>query len=298
MNGAVKIFEKLTGYNLTDYLTRYSTFISTHKNTLFQYYQGLISVIDIKIFNERDYLLGESRKISTLLFNVNRNFDNLDGWELVDTLDNITTSLETIKNLKRWTRSQIDSSEKIQQYVLSQYETLEKVTETVGDTWQGIAINNSIIEEDYDLEGGQILSMKVNPPRNGVLEVNGVVDTLEGEKIYGKDVNSELKLQDSDLEVLDYIDTFEQSAKILLNLKKGQVEEFSSRGLDTEFFVGTVKSALSYPAIFRQIYSNFSSDDTFSSISIESVEQSGDSVFITVRIVGVLGDQLQEILRV
>lgn len=280
-------FKNITGYDIRNYFQMFTDFVSNNYQNLVDYYSNVspISQEDIIALNS---LVKETAKVSNL-FDVNyRNLaSTTEFWELLTQFEDVKVKVGTMKNSSKWLRSNIEegnySSGINFEYTQSQHEVIENIADKVGyddpqDSWADIALSNNIIEEDYTKEGG--CRMKLSLQNNSVVSINSVVDNLNGKKVYGKDLNREVILEDGDLKTLNYDETIKQSFDILLSTNKGSVPQFPQDGIDKSAFVGRNMNSVSFPSIFRQLVQLFRKDDTFKELSILGVDQLEDSMHI------------------
>ncbi len=129
--------------------------------------------------------------------------------------------------------------------------------------------------------------------------MSGVVDNIDtAEKTYGKDIDRNIAFENDDLIVLSYKDTFFQSMKILMDLRKGDDPAFPERGLDVKNILGGSLAGISYPIIFRQLADNFATDDGFKSFSITDVKRQQDGVYIEFKVESRAGEVFDDFIPV
>jgi len=158
-------------------------------------------------------------------------------------------------------------------------QTLENLSKTVGSVdvendWIKIALRNDLAEEDYTTEGGNVLSIAF---RNKLkINIQSIVDNIDGEKIYGIDINKQITFIDDDLQALSYQDTIKQTVDVLANLRMGHTPEFPLDGVQSKLVVGSNRNSVAYPILFRQLYSTFQKDDTLKSFAVKKIENTED----------------------
>jgi len=294
-------FVKITGYDIYSLIDYYVAFIEVDSRKIIDYYAGNFRVADSVAFSKLDILLTEAKKVEEIFYLNRESFINIADWNLLDKIEDIIKSLEIIKKSSKFLRSPITNlnyNEGIQsEYGLKQNETLETISRLTlqnsdfDNNWVDLAVKNDLTEEEYSNKGGVLLKI-VFDKTYPINYLESVVDNLEGEKMYGKDLDRTITFVDDDLKVLTYKETIQQACDILCNLNKGDVPEFPDDGISSSIIVGSNLKAIAFPVIFRQYYSLFSKDDTFSSFSITNVGFYQDAVFIEAEIRTVYGDLL------
>lgn len=294
-------FYKITGYDVEYFLNDFLSFISDDSQSIIEYYSGNLKEAPSYAFDRLNYFLKESRKVLEICELNKNSFSNVADWNLLEQLEEIKGKTIYLENISKFLRSPIinvkyQSGININ-YGLPQNQTLEKVSRLIlgssdfDNDWAEIAIDNSLREEDYGIEGGVLLKV-VFDENHKFNYVESVIDNIEGEKICGLDINKRLTFVDDDLETLGYSKTIEQAFAILLGLQKGDNPEFPSDGITKEAIVGNSIMSLKFPIIFRQYYSLFAKDDTFSSFCIKNVGFERDAVFVDVEAKTTYGENL------
>lgn len=290
LSNEILFFEEKTKYPLSDFFNKYTEFISNDYIDLVGYYKGDSVENPVSLFNNLNSLIQEYSKLNDIV-QINRDIFNTTAyWDLIDLIDNTGIEIKTLTKLSKWLRSSITNSRYLEdtetKYVLGQNENLEGLAKRMGyndeqKVWLDLAQRNDIKEEDYNFEGGNILMLVVKSFSDNIY-INSVVDNLTGEKVYGLDLSKKLSFNadEEDLNILDYKETILQAANILINLSKGSVPEFPSDGIQTDLIIGNNIGSVTYPTIFRQLYSTFAKDDTFKQLGIEAITQQVDGITI------------------
>ena len=167
-------------------------------------------------------------------------------------------------------------------------QTMESISQNIlqdldsDDDWTKIAIQNDLKEVDWDIDGGTKLTLF----REKFIQnfVTSVIDNMVGENIYGLDIQKKFEFLDDDLKVLNYKDTVFQTVNILANLKKGDIPEFKSLGVNAGLYVGSNIANLAYGSIVREITKTFASDDLFINFQIKEIKLKEDSFFINFQV--------------
>lgn len=291
-------FEDLTKYPVRVFLNDYVDFVDNHYSNLTSFFQGNIEVVPTQSFNKLKLLTSAQKSVVNSIILNNSVLDNYEFWVLTEYVEDIGQALETANNISRWMRSSTASDGYSRQVLidamLSQGEELEMFernqlkSSNSRDSWVETAMQNELREEDYDLQGGQLL--KVVFKNSSSLFLNGVVDNIDSsQKTYGIDVDRTLSFENDDLSILSYEQTMFQSIDILSQLKKGDDPAFVERGVNKEFLGGNI-AGISYPIIFRDMASVFATDDSFQSFTINDVSREQDAVIIKYQIQTKAGD--------
>lgn len=269
-------------YNLEIFLQLYEYFVQNNLQAIVQYYENSANNPDRESFDFLADLQTEMTKIKALYTLNKNNFQQVDDWELLAFLEGIDTKLQTISNTSKWTRSSATANSwrgRVLQtnYTLKDGETLEQISQLVyGDTssqddWTRIALENDLRESDYGTNtNNQIMITKQNASSPNYF-LNSVVDNLINEALYGLDFNCVIGFSNNDLNTLNYNDTFVQSARILVMLKKGDCPEFFSIGVDPKLAVGASFGSLKFSSIVRQLQEAFATDDTMRNFAVTNV---------------------------
>jgi len=237
-------------------------------------------------------MLKEAIRIDNLIKLHKENMNSIDDWDLLDYIENIRTSLESINNSSRYLRSSKTSNSwrttnPTYDYVMAQNETVEDIvgkqlySQNEDADWVDLAIQNSLTEEDYTPEGGVKLQLTKNTKYGKKYFLDSVIDTLVGENVYGKDIYAKLTFEDDEIKVLSPKDTFVQSVGILVLLKKGDIPEFKEMGVDPRLGVGSNINVFEYGKIMSQLQDTISSDDTIREFNVVSLlYDNNGSVFV------------------
>lgn len=281
-------FEKITKYPLRKYLATFLSFLDVEQINIINYFNGISKKPDIASFDKLKLLIKESETLNEVIINHANNFTTVDFWELVDVIEDVKIKLQSIDNASKWLRSSITKNNfnpnPELDYILHQRQTLEDVSGNIlssndrDNDWSDIAMHNDLEEEDYTPGGGNILKLVFENGQS--LRLQSVVDNIQGDKVYGLDLQKKLEFSDNDLTVLGYKDTIRQAADILGRLRKGDNPEFPEDGVQSTLAVGSNIGSVTFPSIFRQMFATFATDDTFKSFAITDIKQEQDTVQI------------------
>lgn len=294
---AIDIFSDTTRYNLRLYLSNFVDLIKNQQKIV-DYYKGSINQGDYKYFEQLNRLLKEIKTIQALFIQNKRQFIDSDFWDLIELVDETETTLLTVYNYPKWFRTSRTNNNFTNQieieYVLKQNQSLESLASEIGysdpdNSWIKMALNNDLKEEDYDDSGGIIF--KFSWQNDFKVDIATVVDVMNNDTIYGKDINRKIGFINDDISVLRPKETLNQSVDILLNISKGSIPEFPNDGVDKMLITNLNKNFNIYPSIIRQLYNTFSKDDTLRYISVLNITKQQDLIKIDIQI-GTVGDEV------
>lgn len=285
----IQLFDKLTTSFVEKFINKYILFVENKYQSIIEYYSGLSLNLEDEIFIELNKLLIDNKVIIQTFYSNKNSLNNTKYWDLLEQLEDIEIELQTIKNTAKWLRSSVNKESYSRQgafdVILNQGFTLEIFNKNVlndnefNNSWVETALNNNLIEEDYTLEGGNLLTTTFTRGANNLF-IESVVDIIVGETIYGLDIQKKFEFEDDDLKVLNYKDTFKQTILILSSLKKNDNPNFPTQGIDKNLVIGTNINLFSYPIVFRQMSETFSNDDSIKSFSITDIKREGDSIYM------------------
>lgn len=284
-------FYRITKYNVLSLIKGYVDFIDIHYSSIIDYFSGISKTNPVKALESLNSLLKEQKRVDDIIILNQNSISDYRFWILVEYIEDMRVTLETAKNISRWLRSSPTKDgyrrKPIVEFMLSQGQTLEDLErvkigrEQFRDTWVDTALQNQLREEDYDHSGGVLI--KGSFANESSIFLNGVVDNIDTpEKTYGIDIDKTITWVDNDLKVLDYKDTIFQCAEILSLLKQGDDPSFPERGLSRD--MGSNLLGITYPSIFRQLFGNFATDDSFKSIAVIDVKREQDAIMIEIQL--------------
>jgi len=293
----------ITGFNIETLFSDYLSFQDNESQSIINYYSGIDKFARVDSFNLMYELIKKTKEASQLFYFNRDAFNSTADWNLLDQLDRVRISLETLSNSNKYLRSSINKNQfnigiEID-LALKQYDTLESLesrelaSQFPQNDWVDLALYNDLAEEDYTPKGGTLLK---SPTSNfNITFLNSVVGSLQGENLYGKDLNRRLTFSDDDLSVLSPKDTIKQAINILMNLSRGDNPFFPNDGIQKSLFIGNNMAGMSYPVLFRQILSTYAKDDTISRISMVNISTVQDSIQIEYEIQTKYGEKFNDI---
>jgi hypothetical protein len=292
-------FEKITLIDIRAFFEEFVNFMDNDYDNIVALFSGNTTVLVSDSF-ENLRKLTEAQKDIIDVFDANASSFGYDGWILLELVEQIGQELSTTNNLDKWMRSSKTFSKFSPgeiNYMQRQGQTLEQIESQISastnseEDWVALSLRNELREEDYTLKGGTVV--KINLKNNNSIFLNSVVDNIDSvEKTFGIDIDRNIKIVNDDLVVLSPKETIEQAADIAGGLNRGDNPQFPNDGINVKGFVGNSGAALAYPAVFRQLSSNFAKDDTFKSIEIIKVDKKSDARFIEYNINTIAGDPI------
>lgn len=283
-------FYRITKYDLKQYFQDYVDFTNTEYPKIVSYYNG--GDVPRKSFEILDNMLKTAEEIEATFYLFSDQLNLLDYWEMLDNFEELWTKLLTIDNSGKWMRSSRVGRFSNKFYLdrgLGDFDNFEKVAHTAGynnaqDSWEQIAVDNLIIEENYTPRNGLDFKsadrknlFKISLSDTATFGIGNIVDSLVGENILGKDIDKRFFFDDNDLAVVKYRDAVEQTVDTILTTCAGDIPEFPEDGISNEFF-GSNVAAFQYPTLFRNISSMFYKDNRFTEINLVSLSRKDDYV--------------------
>lgn len=299
-------FYTITGFDAQDFIQRYIDFQNLESQNIINYYSGTDKFARIESFNLMNSLYKEAQRASELFYLNKEAFNSTADWNLLEQLDNIRQKLMTLSNINKYLRSSINKNQfnntieieiKMKQYdTLESIESKELKSTFPQNDWVDLALYNDLIEEDYTPQGGVLLRA---PTSNfDTTFLNSVLGNLQGENLYGKDLDRKLQFVNDDLKNLTPKETILQAIDILMKLKRGDNPEFPNNGIQASIFVGGNMASFAYASLFRQILDTFAKDDTVSRISIVNISHKEDAINIEYEIQTKYGERFNQVINI
>ena len=292
-------FEDLTKYPIISYFESFSIFTQTDYQQITNYYSGNSLELNAVVLKNLETLISSTNTLLEIFKSHKKTLNNLKWWDLLEQVEKIDTKLLSIKNISKWLRTVIGTSTFNPNPEINisfrQGQTLESLNRDLlgsqdwNNNWQDLAIKNNLREEDYSPEGGKIIKANVSQDSAPFI-ITSIVDNPQGNKVLGIDINKKLRFVDNDLEVLSPEDTFLQSVNIKTVLRKGDIPEFPTDGINPKLVIGNNLNSIAYPILFRQLSDLFKKDDTISSFSITNINRVQDGLYIDFEVRNRLGE--------
>lgn len=294
-------FQKIVGFDVESFLGQANTFFSEDYHNIYAFFNGESDTIPK---TSLEALISLDKNCITAQNNIRLRINRLteyEFWDIVDFIGDIATKIKTTKNLSKWLRSSKTSfsfkTGTSFNFSLKGGQSFDKsVVDNIGDVDENqinqIAIQNSIEERDYSIEGGNKIKAFTNEANvSGVMNVTTIVDNPYGDKVYGIDIQKRIQWDSNDLKVLSYKETLAQAISIHSTIFKESVPEFPRIGFDP--FVGNSVGGLSKPLIIRQLSEIFAQDDIFISAVVVDFKIKSDSVYLNFNIFTVLNEVIK-----
>lgn len=298
-------FKDITGFDIEDYFRRFVYFINNQSQNIIDYYSGFLDTMDRDSFAAYENFLLEAEEVINLFNLNNERLNTVDYWTLMEWADDLKIKLETIGNFSKFARSSVKkesfSTDVSIDVSTNDRETIEELVDRLGSTdrdsdWAQIAIDNRLEQEDYNRDGGVVLSTTFK--NNTKFFIQGVIDNPEGDKIKGLDINKKINFVDDDLEVLDYDATALQSLNILINLRKNDNPEFPRYGIDPSLIIGMNLKTVALPSVTRQLFQTISTDDLVEKVQVIRTEVGVDSMNMDLNIIIKSGEEQKRVLSI
>ena len=284
---AIDTIEKLSNFLNFDidlYFNEYFSFIDSDLPKLQDFYLGNIENKDQESQSRLNYLYQKGKELDNLLQIHLHNFNRGDFVELTEYIDEIYYNIKKFNIMSKFLKSsltdKIKSNTITTERVVHNFETPEVVSEKERedwmDNWVDLYVKNRKLESDYEYNEGYLIQLNKSIFTNFTLE--SVIDNLQGDKLFGKDIDVNFDIEDNDIKTLNPIDTFHQSVKIISKLKKRDIPQFPEIGLDQNLINGFFEVNL--PLIVREKQKDFSIDDTMLSFSIKSIEKKEGKLYL------------------
>lgn len=271
---SIEEFSLKTKYNLSSFFRRYVDFFDTDRLFIEEFFSGNQAFPESS-FQDLEYLIEESLIIENIFQNFD--FNSTIFHDLYEYFVQIKRNLETYNKASKWLRSSVSlenyRSGRTINHNLNQEETLIDVSKNQQknidpvNNWTDIALLNDLEEENYTREGNVLLKIELLSDIQNV-NLTSLVDNINSETIYGKDVLQNITYKNNDLAIVERENCLLQSCEILLSLRKGDNPQFPDSGISGGIGVSKNTFGLLFPTIFRQISDLFATDETFKSISL------------------------------
>ena len=253
MNIEKTLLEKVkskTNLNFQPILSRLESFIENDYQILVDYFTGKKTLNNPSVFHKLDKIILDFNTIHSSLFNYRRTLYNTEYISFMERLEDLKVQMDYLRNLNRWLRSSlslnsISYNSPQRDYLLGEGDTLERISrgvlrrENFQDNWFDLALSNSLLEEDYTGEGGELLRIPAKQTLGLSYNIESVVDVIVEKSCYGKDIQSRFEFTEEDLLILSYNSTIEQAVEILITLRKGDNLDSPGLGIQEEMFIGS-----------------------------------------------------------
>ena len=139
-------------------------------------------------------------------------------------------------------------------------------------------------EEDYNLSGGNILSVSYQNNLSNIIST--VIGEINEDNSFGKDFNNEILFVEEDggfhdLDTLTNKQTITQTLETILHTFQGSIPEYPQIGITKGILGGNVNS-FQYPILLRNIGDLISLDDAFSSYTVNEIKLMEGEVYLDI----------------
>lgn len=297
-------FKRFSGEEFLPLLENFIYFIENVSSNIVSFYIGG-KAYDVYFFEYLKKLEVELEKVIDNLVIYKSVLLGAGYWTILDICEDSYSKVKSFINLHKYLRvgnikgSYLDSNQV--SYVLKENESLESVARKFSkeEGWIDIAIVNKLREEDYSLQGGELLKFSV-PKGVSIYNTTITRDVLgdsSGEKVNGVDINKDISFTEDDIVYLSTKETFKQAIYILSSLKKGDNPEYLENGISTKLVGGNINS-LAFPSLYRDIMFTFGNDDTISFVVVKNIKLEEDILYLEYEIISKYGQVEKGFIKV
>lgn len=283
-------FEEYTMFDLSGFLTDFKTFVQVHYGNIIAYYRGDTNDLNQESKKSLEKLETRSLDLRDKLDLFIEDFNTFDYWSLLQYLEDVMKEIDRAGVIYKYLRSSkydgFNEDSLIQDYPLGPADTLESVASKDRDdsqnSWTDIALKNHL-ESIYWVKGEGGINLKLGKRVLENFYLESVIDRLQGETVYGIDLNLKdfgYDADTQDFKVLSYRDTFKQSVDILASLKRGDLPEFEDLGLSSDRVVGSNLADFAFPFIIRELEETFATDDTILNFGVTNIKREGSTIYM------------------
>lgn len=307
-NDILQEFQSITQIDLETLLKDVEIFLKIDRIKIENYYSGKREEKVQLSFRKFEDLENKIQNVFEKIRSFKRYFNSYRWWELIELIENINDSFNSIRNYHRWSRCSISKfgyeEDVVVNYTTKEGQTLEKISANVkkdldpSNDWYDIAMLNNLREEDYDLDGGKDLKLQFD---RGIFnfEIDSVIDVIRGKSIYGIDVDKTLSFssnseEEVDLKILSNDETIFQAVDILIGLRKNSNPDYPLDGLQSDIVVGGNRALFNFPVIVRQLQQVFSTDDTLRNFNVTSLNYDQDIFKVAFEVETRLSEVIQQ----
>ena len=284
-------FEKITKYPLIEFLDKYRDFMLNDYSFIASYFGGKNEKIDNIHLTNLKSLTTDCKDVLAQFKNFSNRLDNCGYWELMDYIDDLNNTIETINKLPKYLKTCLSKRGYIPTIQSTSdvggMRTIDDIANAVAGlnndstSWIDLMLNNDLNETDWDIDTLSQINVYVNNITKVV--VNTIIDMPIGKRVYGNDINKQISFENNDLSVVSQENNIEQKCDTLLTLKQGDVPENMLLGVNPNLIVGSVKS-YSYSKVVSELQNTFLQDDIFDSVEVSDINYSNDNIQANVKI--------------
>lgn len=282
-------FEEYAFFELSDFLFDFQIFVNQHYENIISYFRGDTNVLNQDSAERLERLVVRNVDLQEKLNLFISDYDTFNFWSLLEYLEDVGIEIERANVIFKYLRSAkfpgFNENSLVQDYSMTNADTLETIADKDRDdsqnAWIDIAVKNQLLEVDYVAQQGGV-NLKLGKKVLGTLFLESVVDRLQGDTIYGLDMdrNFEFDIVEEDIKVLSPQDTFKQSVDILAELVRHDIPEFPNLGVSSNRIVGSNLADFAFTFVSRELSQTFSTDDTIVNFSVKNLKRVGSTFFI------------------
>ena len=279
-------FQNITKFDLRQYFIDYRDFLTNDFPDVSNYYAGKTETIDAAKIKRLKDLINRSRNLLQQFSTFATKFSNVGFWELQQYCQDLNETLERITKLPKYNRVS-KSPRGYKPYIQASYSvggmrTMEDVAREIGETTteSELILNNDLEEENYDIDKLSNINALVNNT-SGVV-VDTILETPIGNRVYGRDIQRKIEIEDNDLKIVEWEDNVEQKVEILLMLEQGDIPEMPNLG--RAVIEGSNYRDYNYTELLTDLRNVFYQDDLFAYVGITDVSYKDGDISVNVEV--------------
>ena len=279
-------FQNITKFDLRQYFIDYRDFLTNDFPDVSNYYAGKTETIDAAKIKRLKDLITRSRNLLQQFSTFATKLSNVGFWELQQYCQDLNETLERITKLPKYNRVS-KSPRGYKPYIQESYSvggmrTMEDVAREIGDTTteSELILNNDLEEENYDIDKLSNINALVNNTTGVVVET--ILETPVGKRVYGRDIQRKIQIEDNDLKLVEWEDNVEQKVEILLMLEQGDIPEMPNLGHVR--LEGVNYNNYNYAEMLIDLRNVFYQDDLFAYVGITDVGYKDGDITVNVEV--------------
>lgn len=284
-------FEQVTKFPLLQFMREYQDFMLNSYGLINDYFSGKTEKIANEHIRALKNLTVKTSDVMSQFKNFANKFEKCGYWELMDIIDTLNNTIETINKLPKYRKTVLAKRGYTPSVetnaTVGGMRTMDDIADSLSGLngentgWVELMLNNDLNEDDWEID--KLSSLKVYVNNTSKIVVTTIIDTPTGKKVYGKDLLRKIEFKNNDFKLAEYEDNIEQKCQILLELNRGDVPENMLFGKNPLYINQNVQSLL-YPAIAQDIRKLFMQNDLFESAEMTDIKFENGSLNIVVEI--------------
>lgn len=279
-------FQNITKFDLRQYFIDYRDFLTNDFPDVSNYYAGKTETIDAAKIKRLKDLITRSRNLLQQFSTFATKFSNVGFWELQQYCQDLNETLERITKLPKYNRVS-KSPRGYKPYIQASYSvggmrTMEDVAREIGETTteSELILNNDLEEENYDIDKLSNINALVNNTYGVVVDT--ILETPVGKRVYGRDIQRKIKIENNDFKIVEWEDNVEQKVEILLMLEQGDIPEMPNLG--RAVIEGSNYRDYNYTELLTDLRNIFYQDDLFAYVGITDVSYKDGDISVNVEV--------------